>query len=182
MALPSTPATSLPVPKGNELGQPPRDSSGPYLQGLPQAPVHRGTPRSHPVPPCGENSQGEGGPPAWSSGSLSAGRWPRNEIPLWPPELTWAMKEQGPRRQWFRFQTCCLVSNLERRVSAGQACLGPDSTPSPSQFRHSLSRAMGGKTGRARRWRCGRTLLHLPANICQLRLPKPRGEVLRSSK
>lgn len=87
----------------------------------------------------------------------------------------------GPRRQWLRFQTCCLVSNLERRVGAGQASLGPDSAPSPPQFRHSLSRAMGRRPSRDRRWRCRRALLHLPANTRQLRLPGPGGEGLRSS-
>lgn len=45
--------------------------------------------------PARRNSQGERGPPAWNSGSLPAGRWPRHEIPLWPPEFTWAMQEQA---------------------------------------------------------------------------------------
>lgn len=47
------------------------------------------------------------------------------------------------------------------------------SAPSHPQFRHSLSRAMGGRPGRDRRWRCRRALLRLPANTWQLRLSSP---------
>lgn len=75
------------------------------------------------------------------------------------------MQEQGPGTQWLRFQTCCLVSNLESRV--GAFC------PPPPQFRHSLSRAVRGRPGRDRRWRCRRALLRLPANTWQLRLSSP---------
>lgn len=52
-----------------------------------------------------ETAQGERGSPAGKSGSLPARRrWPCREIPLGPPELGWALKEQGPRREGFRLR------------------------------------------------------------------------------
>lgn len=79
------------------------------------------------------------------------------------------MEAQGLRRDGFRFSTCCLAGNLERRMGASYTSPGPNSAPHPLTLPQALSPLQPGEGRMVRGEQAGtegKSVGYLPPRAC----------------